>query len=355
MELTINDRIRTRKVDFFNEFSLSLRYDSVASAFSFGYYFEPTNIDHKELACIGHYHICKVTHNGEVLLTGTMLTEEFNSSPVRELVRMAGYSLPGVFEDCNIPPDIYPLQSDGLSIYQIAKKICDRFKIDIVVDPAVLKEVNQAIETTTANESETIKEYLSKLAGQRNVVLSHDELGRLVFTKAKTKQTPIANYEASDNGTRFTSMRLSFAGQQMHSHITMQKQASSDGGNAGEFTIRNPYVINTVYRPKVLTQTSGSDISTEQAAKNALCEELKQMKLTITTDRWEIDGKIIKPNNIVSVINPDVYLYKKSNWFIEQVDYSGDNVKQVATLHCVLPEVHNKETPTYLFAGINLH
>lgn len=363
MILKINDRIRTRTVEYFNNFNISLKYDAVASPFSFGFYFDPDNNEHKELACIGHYHICTVEHNGELLVTGNMLSEDFDSSPVRKLVDIAGYSLTGVFEDCQIPTDLYPLQSDSLSIKEIAQKITNRFGIKMVVDSSVSAAMDTVLTSSTASVSQTVKSYLAELCTQKNIIISHNAQGQLLFTRAKTNLPVIAHFNNSDTGRLVTvngknistNMRLMFNGQAMHSHITVVKEANADGGNAGETTIRNPYVINSVFRPRTITQSSGDDNDTEQVAKNALAAELKNIKLTITTDRWEIDGKIIKPNTLITVTNPEVYLYKKSTWFIESVDLAGDSRQTVATLNCVLPEVYNGQTPEYLFKGINLH
>lgn len=351
MILKINDRIRNRKVEFFNKFNLGLRYDSVASSFSFNFFFDPENNEHKELACIGHYHIATLEHNGELLLTGYIISEAFNSSSVKQLVSFGGYSLPGVLEDCEIPTSLYPLQSDGLSLSEIARKLLKPFGLKMVVDPSVSSRMNKVYEKTTAKESQGIKSYLAELATQKNIIITHNEKGELLFTTAKTKQTPIMHFDKSLVGTTFS---LSFNGQGMHSHITVMKQADSGGGNAGESTIRNPYVP-FVYRPKVIVQSSGDDNDTAQAAKNALAAELKGLVITITTDRWEIDGKIIKPNTIISITNPEIYIYKKVNLFVEAVEYSGDNTQTVATLTCVLPEVYSGETPEYIFEGINLH
>lgn len=353
MELYINDRIRNRKVSFFNNFTLNLKYDSIGSAFSFGFYFDPDNIEHKELACIGHFHTCQVYHNNELLLSGIILSEGFSSGPVRQLVSFSGYSLTGVLEDCQIPPSLYPLQSDGLTLRQIASKLIKPFNLSMVVDSAVASKMDAAYEKTTAKETDTIKGYLTELAAQKNILISHNEKGQLLFTEAKARQKSIFHFEEN---TPATSMSLSFNGQAMHSHITVIKQASSKGGNAGEVTIRNPYVaVSSVYRPKVITQNSGDDIDTTQAAKNALADELKNLSVSINTDRWEINNKIIKPNNIISITNPEIYIYKKSDWFIEEVNLTGDNTKTVATLKCTLPEVYNNQTPKYLFENINLH
>lgn len=348
MILRINDRIKVRKVDFFNQFSLSLKYDSIASSFAFSFYFDPKNPDHRELSCVSHFHEAIVEHNGEKLVTGYILSQVFNSSEVKELVQFAGYSLPGVFEDCEIPPSLYPLQSDGLTLRQIAQRLIGPFKIKMIVDPAVSSRMDKVYEKITAKESDTIKAYLTELATQRNIIITHNENGNILFTEAKAKSIPILHFEPGDNSIPFTTMSMSFGGQQLHSDITVMKEAGSDGGNAGEFTIKNPYVP-IVYRPKVIIQNSGDDNSTEDVAKNALAAELKNIVLTIVTDRWEVDGKIIKPNNLISVINPELFIFKKTNFFIESINFIGDNTKTTATITCVLPEVYNGKTPKNIF------
>ncbi|NBR25516.1 MAG: hypothetical protein EBU08_17415, partial [Micrococcales bacterium] len=61
--------------------------------------------------------------------------------------------------------------------------------------------------------------------------------------------------------------------QGIHSAITLMKQADSDGGNAGEVTVYNPY-SPIVFRPTVATQGSGDDNDTTTAAR----AELAKMK-----------------------------------------------------------------------------
>ncbi len=64
---------------------------------------------------------------------------------------------------------------------------------------------------------------------------------------------------------------------------------------------------------------------------------------------------IIKPGNIISVLSPENYIYKKTRFFIEGIDFVGDNKSVTATINCVLPEVYNNEIPISIFKGINLH
>lgn len=346
MNLKINDRIRVRNVEGFNNFSLSLRYDSVASTFNFDFTFDPKNPEHRELACVSHFHEAFIEHNGERLITGIILSNIFSMSPAKKMIPFAGYSLPGVFEDCEIPVDLYPLQSDGLTLREIASKLIKPFGLKMVVDSSVASRMDKPYKTATAKESQKIKEFLCELASQRNIIMSHDETGALVFTEAKTNKTPIL--VLTDETIPGIEAFLTFSGQQLHSHITVMKQADSDGGNAGQVTVRNPFVP-IVYRPRTIIQTAGDDNDTELAARMALSEELKNIFLTVTVDRWELDGKLIRPNNTIRMKRPDLFLFKEVDWFIEQVDYTGDQAKQTCVLRCVLPEVYTNAVPRNIF------
>jgi prophage tail gpP-like protein len=373
MILKINDRIKIRTIDFFDDFKLELKHDSIASTFSFGFYFDPTNKEHAELACVSHYHEVIVEHNDERLITGYIISNTFNSGAKKDLAQIAGYSKTGVLEDSDITPKYFPLETNGLTLQQIAEKYIQPFGISLVIDKNAKQEstikfvsngnadddaidsvvvqqsladkVSSPIDKATAKTSQNIKNYLTELASQRNVLISHDAFGNLLFTEPKTNQKPILHFE---QGTIGVAMSLSFSGQQLHSEIWAVKQADSDGGNAAEDVIRNPFVP-IVYRPKVVVMTSGTDITVPEFLQKELSKELKNISLTITTNTWEVDGKIIKPNSLITVTNPDLFLYKKTTWFIESVVFKGDSKSTTAVLNCVLPEVYNNKTPKNIF------
>jgi len=339
-------KIGNKNVDYFNEFSFTLKYDSVASTFGFNFYFNPENAEHKALFKPGSYQVVTLEHNGELLLTGRILSHQFPREATKQLASLAGYSLPGVLEDCDIPTSLYPLQSDGLTIRQIAEKLLKPFGLKMVVDPSVSRQMDQVLVTSIAGANQKIKGYLAEIASQKNIVISHTEKGEVLFSSSKTNQKPIIAYQ---DGSPVTTIVLSMDGQAMSSQITVLKQADVDGGNAGEATINNPYAAN-VFRPRIKIQSSGTDIDSSLAARNALSDELRNVRLTITTDRWVVDGKILKPNNLVSVLSPENYIYKKTNFFIESISFTGNNVQTIAVLNCVLPEVHNGATPKNIFA-----
>lgn len=345
MNLKIDHRLGVTNVKFFNNFVVNLKHDSVASTFSFRIYFDHLNRDHAETICISHFHEAILEHNGEKLITGYILSNLLKRNNQKNLVEIAGYSKPGQFEDCQIPPDLYPLEKSGLSLATIVQQIATYFKLTVVIEPEVSDAMNTAIDKTTADVTQTIKDYLTELCIQRHIIMTHNEDGAIVFTREKAKREPIAHFE---DGMPATEIIVSFNGQAIHSSITVVKQADEDSGNAGDYTIKNPY-CPIIKRPRVVTQSSGTDISTKDFARQVLAEELKNIKITINIDRWDINQKIIRPRNVISIKSPENYLYNKVNLFVEDIEYMGDNEKMTAKITCVPEEVYNNEDVKNIF------
>lgn len=360
MILKIFDRFKVRRVEFFSNFQLSLSYDSFGSTFSFSFYFDPNNPDHKELACVSHFHDCEIEHNDEIIVTGFALSQGFTWTPTKQLATISGYSKPGFFTDCSIPLESYPIQFNGMSLLNIAKRITKpwnestKYKIGIVVDPLVQNLVNKAYSSVEASNTDTIESVLKKLAQERKVIISHDEKGNMVFTQAKTTLTPILKFDFTQGQIPGVDFSHNFNGQQFHSHITVMKQASMDSDNAGQLTVRNPYVP-TVYRPKTVTMSTGDEVDINEFALRELSKEWENLTLNIKLDRWEVDGKIIRPNNTIEIQAPELYIYPKSVFFIREVLFVGNAEETTCELKCVIPEVVNGEMAKSIFAGINMH
>lgn len=342
--LEINGRRYTK----FNEYRVSLKFNSVASTFSFNFYDDGSEVS-KILSSPGKYVSAVVKYIGstgieQTLITGTVLTHSKIANSKSQYVSVAGYSKPGIIEDCQIPTNLYPLQTDGKTFKQIAERVIQPFGLKLVVDPSIASRVNKSIPVSTAKNSETIQSYLYELAYNRNLILSHDDIGNLLITKANAG-APVT----FDFSNQFPSveMQLEFDGQSMHSDITVVKQADSDGGNAGTASRKNPYV--GIFRPSVRVMTSGDDIDISDSVNRELAKELSSIRLTINLDRWEINGQLLKPNSIVTVLNPVLGINKSTRFFVESIDYTGDNTVNEATLSCVLPEVYNGLEPKNIF------
>src|SRR5690242_2174050 len=351
MILRINDRIRNKKIDFFNDIDITLKYDAVASVFNFHFHFDPTKQEHIDLACIGHYHLCTIEHLGQTVMTGIIMAQHFHDEKTPEMLTLSGYSLGGVLEDCEIPPEAYPLQTDMLSLKEITDRIIKPFGLKYVIDSSVTSKMNEKYDEASATPGQSVKSFLSELASQKNIILSHDTQGRLKFTRPSPTQKPIASFERGKG--LYTSMQSTFDGQAMHSRIFVVNQADMDDINTAESYADNPFVIKPVFRQKVMVINSGNKLDAinmsgpGSAARNALSQELRNYTLTIHTDRWDVKGRLFMPGDVVTVLNPYVYNFTKTRWMIEEIHLKGNEKAQTASLKCVMPAVFDGSTPVY--------
>lgn len=353
--LKIANGTEVKKVDFFNNFEFEISFNKVASTFTFTFYHDPTNKDHQFIANslfnrVTLEHTPANSPQSKIkVLTGMIIARSFSERSEKQLMKLTGYSLPGQLEDNNIPQSAYPLESNGLSLQAIANKLIQDFDFDLVVDPELIDVVNQKFDKTTAEPTDTIKDYLHELSKQKDIWLSHDQDGNLLMTKAKTGALPIALFDLDTGTNQGYSFDLTDNRQGMHRTITAIKQASTGKGNAGQSMVENIYVPDGVIRHKTVTQTSGDENDTESVAKRERANELRGITLSVELNNWDIDGELILPNNTIDVKSSELNLKKKANFFIESVRYTGTETETVCSLMCVLPEVYNQEEPTDIF------
>lgn len=337
-----------RQYDFFNKLSIDLKYGYAASTFSFSALFDPDNATHRRIfRPLSYQDVVITSERGETLLTGTILRQKFTRTGKQELSTFSGYSKSGVLGDCVIPKSVYPLEFSNLSFEELAGRLIEPFGIDLVIQDfgVVAREI---IDSITAQNTDTVYGFLNNIVSQRNLVLTNTALGNLLLTRPNANAEPVATFRQSIPTTKIT---LDINGQALHSELTAIKQADVTNDNATDETISNPIV--NAFRPTLKEQNVGNDVTAEEAARNIRASELRNIKLTIETDRWSWlrnrTPETMTPNNIVSVIAPDVYLLNRTNFFVESVKLNLDENKETAILTCVLPEVYNNSEPRNIF------
>ena len=391
-------KIGNHVIDKYESVNVSLGYDTIADEFSFIVLFDPNNATDRAIFKPGTYQRCSISHNGELLITGVMLCHSFSSSATKQLASLSGGSVTGILAECSVftgsvtgnvvmPGDASTgsLQHDGDNLVAITNKVIAKYGLPAcVVDNNVADECNKVFTSTAAKVTETAEHYLSTLARQRNLVLTHTTDGRILYTRCRAEKLTIStstlarvdvlttpkldvyddpgriiviNHNSSSYSTPiyhfapgeivWTRMTLNFNGQNMHSYI----QAVGEQGeslNSPDAVITNAYVKNT-FRYLRVEQTSGDDNDTENVAQNERSSDLANLTLTIEMVGWELGGKLVRPNQIITVYNPEVYLFKKSRWFIERVTFSGTVDEPTCTLSCVVPETYNDEDVVNVF------
>lgn len=361
--------IDKKNCEYFTSGTITLKLDSIASTFEFSTRFAAQDKEHQELFKPLQYKDVEIYNSSDSLIfTGTILNHRFRSNKGRELVIISGYSKCGILEDVTVPVSAYPLESTNSSLMDIAKRLCGLYGINVVIseqgksitDSSVkvkkLKTPKTRVKSdfeslkaksklvfgrTHASATESIKDYLSKLAGQKNIILSHNEKGEVLLFQPDLLQLP--KYFFTKGNTLTMSMDVN--GQAMHSEINIIRQPS-DENEGGSITDRVRNTLVAKYRPTTKILTSGEDGETKDAGKNELAGELKSICATV-----ELQGLFdeIYPGEIVNVHNHYLYCYAYNRFMVDSITMKFDEKSDTTTLNLVPPESFSGDNPRNLF------
>ena len=374
MKIKING---TYYVDF-SDFSYEQSLDSIASCFSFACRFDREN---RELfRPLTFPRVEFFEDNGTLFFTGIIIDHSFQSAATSNLVQMSGYSLPGVLEDCTVPYGGYSLENNNVSLQEIVRRLIKPFNLQLVVDSSVAEEASKNYAKSAAAPEDVIKDYIAKLASQRNIILSHNEKGQIVLFRPNIHQKPVAVF--TDQNT--FEIKLEVSGQNIHSEITNLRQPKAKkekkkkkDAEVGEDSLgypldlkqpdtpenpkppkakkpkekpvyqdthKNPLV--KAFRPIVKVLSEGEDFDTKQASKNQFADELKNIKISIGMKDW-MD---IKVGQIIQVVNEEIFIEKPANLIIMSIGKSESEAGKEMSIEAVLPETFTGDSPKNIFA-----
>jgi prophage tail gpP-like protein len=330
---------------FFNHFSnLSVKFnlDTFASVFSFEARFDPLNVEHQKIFRPLTYPKIEIfSDDTDLLLTGNIVNNGFFSSKTPQLVSISGYTKSGILEDVTIPESVYPLEKNDQSLTEISTQLLQPFGISQVIETNVANQMNLVYEKAVAQPTQSVASFLTQLASQRNIVIGHTKTGSVYYFKAFIGSKPVKCYDT----TNVLSSKISINGRAFHSDITVRRQPSDE--NVGVSTVdgvKNPNVKQIRSVCKVLS--SGVDTSTLEAAENVLAAELRGIQLTLKLPK--IDTSILC-GQIIEFINPELFIYKKQKFVINEIIYNENSTADVMTVNCLTPEAFTGGTPTNIF------
>lgn len=325
----------------FNDFTVSKTLDSVASVFAFTSNFNPEIERHKSFFKPLSFHSVEFFNDeGDLFLTGVILTNKFSSSEKKQMVALSGYSKSGILEDCTLPYSDYPLEHSGMNLKQITERMIRRFGIKLIVDSSVSQIASVPYVKSTAEPDESVKSYISKLASQKNVVLSHNEKGDIILFKPSKDSNPKYFY----NQENCLEMTLDVNGQALHSDLSAIRQPSKEDSDLTSVDSVKNHLVKQ-YRPIVKKMTSGSETDTQPGAKNMLGDELKAIQVKVTLNRWDI----LDCGDIVEVENPEIYIYSRQRFMVSSYNISESSKGRKMDINLVLPETFSHGEPKKIF------
>lgn len=306
--------------------------------------FESKAKDYRQTFRPFSYKDVNVTVGQDRLFTGTMVGVRPNITPTEKTLTVSCYSRPGVLNDCTMPASSYPINFLKQNIQQISEYMARPFGIDVIFDADPGAEFFNVM----AEPKKKVLSFLTKLAKQRNLIMSSNEEGALVFLNKKTSVTdnPVAILKQSE--APLMTVEPEFTEQAYYSDITGIEPVVA--GLAGsKFTVKNPR-LNGVIRPISfdVDDTLDADIKTVVETKAAKMFG-SAVSYTVEVNTWrDKDGELWEPGATILLLAPDAMVYSEYKFIIRNVQFSRTGNDTTAKLNLVVPGAYSATLPKTL-------
>ena len=283
-----------------------------------------------------------ITVGGEPLFTGTMV----NPVPViesdKKIISVSCYALPGVLNDCTAPASAFPLEFNDQNLKEIATALAKPFGVGV----KFLADHGPVFEQVLCAEGKKILSFLTDLAKQRNLIISSNAQGELIFLKSDDAGQPVAILEQGTSPLMGVSP--TFNPQNYHSHITGIESAIV--GLAGsQFTVKNKH-LSDVVRPLSFSAPDTEDGNVKTAVEAKMGRMFGNMvSYNVPVATWrDVSGVLWRPNTTIKLKAPDAMIYEFYEFIIRSVEFTADSSSRVASLKIVLPGAFSGEIPESL-------
>jgi prophage tail gpP-like protein len=313
-----------KSYDNFTLDNLSLMYNSITSTFGFSGLYDFAS-------SANEFPTIKIYHGDDLVLTGTIINQSFETNAKPTLVSISGYSKAGVLDDCTIPESMMPLELNDVSLKEVCEKILPYFGIEFTYENSVAELMTKKFEKTSFDFDKTIKSVIVDLANERGIFCNHTANGNIRFTDSSASNLSITEH-FEDFGNLNATLDINRQG--MHSDITVLASSNDSTITEGEYTIKNPYVKTK--RPIICKMQNGDSLDVKEFARLKLSTELRGIELKITTT------KFVKPGRLITIKSSKLRLNKPTAFFVEQTDIKQDVNGLTYDLKCVLKDVYTK-------------
>ena len=274
----------------------------------------------------------KIYVGPDKLFEGTMLDINPNTTPESNTVNLSCYALCGVLNDCTASKNQYPIEYYDTKLKQIATDLLKPFGLK-----AIFNAPEGAIfESVALKPSQKILSFLSKLANKRNLIITSNKNGDLVFQKAIETGNVVAVLE--EGLSPLIKTTANFNPQSYYTHITGIDPVMI-GLDGSAFTVKNNLLKDSI-RPFVYEEedTQESDMKVAVSAKMGRMFG-NMVSYDVEVDTWrDKSNNLWKQNTFIKVKAPSAMIYNFYMFLIKNVTLNKSSNKKSAILTIVLPQ-----------------
>lgn len=304
--------------------------------------FEPDQKEFRETFRPFSYRSLEVTVGGNPLFTGTMVAVMPSIDAKRRTLEVGGYSLPGVLNDCTPPASAYPIEFSNQGLQEIAATMASHFGLAVQFDA----DQGAVFELVAADVDQKVLSFLTKIAQQRNLIISSTPTGQLLCQQSVSAGSPVAIL--SQGSSPVLSVAPAFNPQEYYSHVTGIDPVIV-GLKGSQFTVKNER-LQAVVRPITFKtpDTSGGSVKASVDAKaGRMFGAMASYTLELSTWR-DPSGNLWAPNTTLKLRAPGAMIYTSYEFVVRSVEFSKESNSETARLNLVLPGAFSGQIPETL-------
>ncbi|MEE9499605.1 MAG: LysM peptidoglycan-binding domain-containing protein [Nitrospinaceae bacterium] len=276
------------------------------------------------------YTSVKALIGNDVIVTGLNYGTEIEISQ-GVTAKISGYTATADLVDSALKP---PFEFNNITLEDIIKGIIEPLGFGVVFEV----ETGGKFDRVTARQGDTIFQFLSKLAKQREALLSCDTFGNIAITRADTESAPVAAFEenvtpgVSGWGGKFDGRK----------RFNVYRAVGRSPLGEKEATVTD----NLVPRARFTTiqaddETEGEIESAARWARNKTLSDTLAFVLTVADFR-NVGGELWRENTKVTVISPSMFLPNGFDFLINRVKYVQGERGRRTELSLVPPTVYTQ-------------
>lgn len=321
--------IDDKRFRFFTDITINKGMDKIDSI-TFSSPMESDNQDFRNTFKPFSFKNIKIYIGESKLFDGTMIDVNPSTTENSKTVEVSAYSRCGVLSDCTASSNQYPIEYNNTKLNQIANELIKPFGIK-----AIFNDSDGAVfERIALKPSQKILNFLIKLANKRNLVITSDENGNLVFQKAIETGNVVAVLE--QGLSPLISVAPNFKPQSYYTHITGLGSVMV-GLDGSKYTVKNTLLKDAI-RPFVYDEedTQSSDMKTSVNAKvGRMFGNMVSYNIDVSTWR-DKDNNLWTPNTFIKLKSDDSMIYTSYLFLIRKVTFNKSSIKKSAILNIVL-------------------
>ena len=308
------------------------------------------------------YEEAQVYLGGELVITGKLYSIEPQITESEKLLTV------GIFSpSCDIVDGVRypPYEFKEISLQQLAEELIGDLGLVINFDESLGA---QFLDRVCIDPQQTIFNFLNDLAAQYGILITSNEKGEVVFTRANTTGKPVetikdvVNISAKYNGRELFAIYRVISTTPIRVKKTKKvkkriRQKPGDPYKTIQVTKYAEAYDDAIVPVSRQTSYRADNVNMDEVAKTAEWQRSKRWAeaLTIRIPRigWHPQGSknLYRENTIITLKNKDIWLEKGFNFLIKEVEYTLDKNGAMCVLGLTPPQAYTGEEIPYVFGS----